>query len=123
MEEMPAGNVDTVCDCAGWLAEHTGTPPLQQALLMLKENGKVIEHSIFEKPPEINYLLLVRKGIKLLGSWGWTLEEFAQALELIRSGKVDRKPLITHQFPLDRVKEAFETQLKYEEAIKVVINP
>lgn len=123
MENMPAGNVDTVCDCAGWLAEDTGTPPLQQALLMLKQRGKVIEHSIFEKPPEVNYFLLARKEIKLLGSWGWSLEEFVQALELIRSGKVDRKPLITHEFPLDRVKEAYETSLKYEEAIKVVIKP
>ena len=123
MEEIPAGNVDTVCDCAGWFTVDTGTPPLQQALLMLKQNGKLIEHSIFEKPPEINYFLLVRKGIKLLGSWGFILEEYTQALELIRSGKVDRKPLITHEFPLDRVKEAFETQLNYEEAIKVLLKP
>ena len=50
IEAMPAGNVDTVCDCAGWFAEDTGTTPLQQAMLMLKENGKVIEHAIFEKP-------------------------------------------------------------------------
>lgn len=123
MEGMPAGNVDTVCDCAGWFAEDTGTTPLQQALLMLKVNGKVVEHSIFEKPPEISYFLLVRKGIKLLGSWGFTLEEYAQAIELIRSGKVDRKPLITHEFPLDRAKEAYETQLRAEEAIKVLFKP
>jgi len=123
MEDMPAGNVDIVCDCAGWFAVDTETPPLQQALLMLKPNGKLVEHSIFEKPPEINYFLLVRKGIKLLGSWGFVLEEYAQALEMIRSGKVDRKPIVSHEFPLDRVKEAFETQLNYEESIKVLLIP
>ncbi len=123
LEEMPAGNVDTVCDCAGWFAEDTGTTPLQQAMLMVKQNGKVVEHAIFEKPPEINYFLPVRKGIKILGSWGFVLEEYVEALELIRSGKVDRKPLITHVFPLDRVQEAFETQLRYEEAIKVLVKP
>jgi threonine dehydrogenase-like Zn-dependent dehydrogenase len=123
IEQMPAGNVDTVCDCAGWFAEDTGTTPLQQAMLMVKQNGKVIEHSIFEKPPQINYFLPVRKGIAMLGSWGWTLEEYVQALELIRSGKVDRRPLITHEFPLDRVQEAFETQLNYEEAVKVLVKP
>ena len=123
MEAMPAGSVDTVCDCAGWFADDTGITPLQQAMLMLKQNGKVVEHSIFEKPPEVNYFLLVCKGIRLQGSWGFVLEEYAQALELIRSGKVDRKPLITHEFPLDRVQEAFETQLRYDEAIKVLIKP
>ena len=123
IEDMPAGNVDIVCDCAGWFAVDAAVPPLQQALLMLKPNGKLIEHSIFEKPPEINYFLLVRKGIKLLGSWGFVMDEFTQAIEMIRSGKVDRKPIITHEFPLDRAKEAFETQLNYEEAIKVLLIP
>ena len=75
------------------------------------------------EPPEINYFLLVRKGIKLLGSWGFVMDEFTQAIEMIRSGKVDRKPIITHEFPLDRAKEAFETQLNYEEAIKVLLKP
>ena len=49
MEQMPAGNVDTVCDCAGFFAADTGPTPLQQAMLMVKPKGKVVEHSIFEK--------------------------------------------------------------------------
>jgi threonine dehydrogenase-like Zn-dependent dehydrogenase len=36
---------------------------------------------------------------------------------------VDRKPLISHQFPLDAAKEAYETQVRAEEAIKVLIKP
>ena len=122
-EETPAGNVDAVCDCAGWLAEHTGIPPIQQGFKMLKAKGKLIEHSIFEKPPEISLFLLARKQIQLLGSWGFEFEEYGQAIEMIRSGKVDRKPLITHTFPLERAKEAFETQLDYEEAIKILLKP
>ncbi len=122
-EDTPAGNVDTVCDCAGWLAGHTGVPPVQQGLLMLKHNGKLVEHAIFEKPPEINFFLLVRKAIQLLGSWGFAFPEYGQALEMIGSGKVDRAPLVTHTFPLDEAKAAFETQLQYEEAIKIVLNP
>ena len=44
-------------------------------------------------------------------------------MELIGSGKVDRKKLVSHQFPLDRASEAYETQLMVDEAIKVVITP
>jgi threonine dehydrogenase-like Zn-dependent dehydrogenase len=36
---------------------------------------------------------------------------------------VDRKQLVTHEFPLDRAKDAYETQLNAEEAIKVLIKP
>jgi len=123
LDDMPASNVDIVCDCAGWFRQHSGTPPIQQGLLMLRENGRLVEHALFEKPPEVNYMLLVRKGIKMLGSWGFLLHEYAQALEMIGSGKIDREPLITHQFPLDETKNAFETQLNYEEAIKILITP
>jgi D-xylulose reductase len=83
----------------------------------------VVMVAIYEKDPEIEYNLVVRKGIKMLGSWGWGFDEFVQSLELIRSGKIDRKPLITHEYPLDKAKEAYETQLKAEEAIKVIIKP
>ena len=122
MEELAAG-VDTVFDCAGGTVEYTGIAALQQALLMVKENGKVVLVAVFEKPFEIDHNLIMRKGVSLLGSFGYSMDEFAQALELMRSGKVDRKPLITHEFPLDRAKEAYETQLKTEQAIKVLIKP
>lgn len=116
-------NVDTVFDCAGHFAGHTGTPVLWQALTIVRQDGKVVLVAIYEKAPEIEYNLVVRKGIKMLGSWAWSLDEFVQSLELIRSGKVDRKPLITHEFPLEKAKEAYETQLRAEEAIKVLIKP
>lgn len=122
LEELASG-VDTVFDCAGGAAEYTGTPALQQALLMVRENGKVVLVAVFEKPFEIDHNLIMRKEVSLLGSFGYSLDEFAQALELMRSGKVDRKPLITHEFTLDRAKEAYETQLRTEEAIKVLIKP
>ena len=120
---VPSGGVDTVFDCAGCTADFEGTPALQQALSMVRENGKVVLVAVFEKPLQIDHNLIMRKGTSLLGSWAWTPEEFAQAMELMRSGKVDRKPLITHEFPLDRASEAYETQLKAEEAIKVLLKP
>ena len=91
--------------------------------MMVKQDGKVLLVAVYEKDPEIQYNIIVRKGIKLFGSWGWSLEEFIQSLELIKSGKVDRKPLVTHEFPLEKAKEAYETQLKAEEAIKVLLKP
>lgn len=121
--EQLASGVDTVFDCAGGAVEYTGTAALQQALLMVRENGKVVLVAVFEKPFEIDHNLIMRKGLSLLGSFGYSMDEFAQALELMRSGKVDRKPLITHEFPLKRAKEAYETQLKAEKAIKVLIKP
>ena len=119
----PTAKADTVFDCAGLPKSFTGIPVLQQAISMVKHEGKVVVVSVFEKSVVIESTHVVLKGIKIIGSWGWSLDEFQESLELITSGKVDRKPLITHQFPLDKASEAYETQLRAEEAVKVLIIP
>ncbi len=45
-----------------------------------------------------------------------------QALELIASGEIDVKPILTHSFPFERVFEAYELQRTRDEgAIKIVV--
>lgn len=125
MSFMPTqtGRADTAYDCAGLSLDFTGTPVLQQAVTMVKENGKVVVVAVFEKLPEVDFNLVVRKGITVFGSWGWNVDEFKQSLGLIVEGKIDRSPLITHKFPLEKAAEAYETQLNAREAIKVMIMP
>ena len=67
----------------------------------------------------------MNKALTLLGSFGdaTVLDDFAQSVELVASRAIDRKPLITHEFTLDEAKEAHETQLRVDEAIKVLIKP
>jgi 2-desacetyl-2-hydroxyethyl bacteriochlorophyllide A dehydrogenase len=123
LDDMIAGNVDAVYDCAGITKSFEGTSVLEQAVSIVKEDGKVIIVAVFEKPPEIEWNLVVRKGIRLFGSWAWSPEELARASRLISSGEIDRKPLISHTFSLQDAGKAYETQLQEEEAIKVVLTP
>lgn len=48
---------------------------------------------------------------------------YGDALEVMATGKVNTEPLVTHVFPLDEITEAFETGLKRDEAIKVMVKP
>jgi 2-desacetyl-2-hydroxyethyl bacteriochlorophyllide A dehydrogenase len=117
------GNVDTVYDCAGMSRNFDGTSVLEQSLSIVKQNGKVVIVAVFEKDVSIDYNVVVRKGVQILGSWAWTMEEFIEASELIRSHTIDRTPLVSHEFPLEQASEAYETQLQAEEAVKVVFTP
>jgi threonine dehydrogenase-like Zn-dependent dehydrogenase len=121
--DIPYANVDTVIDCAGFSKESQGEPPLWRGLLMVKPNGKVIEVAVMEKPVELDLNIVMRKNIYLIGSWAWQPLEFLNALEMIKSGKVNRQPLITHTFPLSQAREAYEMQLKPNDAIKVILKP
>ncbi len=118
-----APKVDTVIDCAGYLKHMSGPPPLQSAIDMLKpRGGKIICFGAYEGPVTLDLTYLIEKQIHIIGSLGDDASELNQGLELMASGKVDRKKLITHEFPIDRIVEAFETQGRGQ-AIKVMIHP
>ncbi|MEK9820838.1 MAG: zinc-binding dehydrogenase [Gammaproteobacteria bacterium] len=118
-----AGSVDVVYDCAGMGKNFEGTSVLEQSLNIVRENGRVVVVAVFEKALTLDWNLVVRKGIRIAGSWAWTMDEFIESARLIASGEIDRKPLISHTFPLEQASEAYETQLMAEEAIKVVLTP
>jgi L-iditol 2-dehydrogenase len=59
--------------------------------------------------------------IKLVPSYSTSHLETRTALELIHTGKIDAKGLITHRFPLSRAKEAFQTAARNKECLKVVV--
>ena len=118
-----APRVDTVIDCAGYLKHMSGPPPLQSAIDMLKpRGGKIICFGAYEGPVTLDLTYLIEKQIHIIGSLGYDASELNQGLELMASGKVDRKKLITHQFPVEQIVEAFETQGRGQ-AIKVMIHP
>ena len=117
------GTIDTVYDCAGMSKHFQGSSVLEQALTVVKENGKIVVVAVYEQSPNLDYNQIVRKGIQLMGSWAWSMEEFKIAADLICKGEIDRQPLISHEFSLEQASEAYETQLRAETAIKVMFTP
>lgn len=117
------GGVDIVFDCVGATAGFKGTTVLEQALAMVKHDGKVIVVAVFERAIEIDPNIIVRKGVRLIGSWAWVREEFVAALELISTGSIDRTPLISHEFALEEAAIAYATQDSADTAIKVMLVP
>ena len=105
--------VNVVFDCAG------SPSTFQQSLEMVRGGGKFIMVALYEQPITWNTYIAISKNITLLGILGG---HFPSALEYLASGKVNTKPLITHQFPLDQVQEAFEKQVNSPDAIKILIN-
>ena len=81
-----------------------------------------------EHPVTIEPNLIVFKDLKLISSQSQfrvPSEEnpTLKAIDLIASGKVKVKPLISHEFPVEKITEAFETQINAGESVKVLIKP
>jgi threonine dehydrogenase-like Zn-dependent dehydrogenase len=102
------------------LIEATGSPSgLALAQHMTEPRGTLILKSTFHGAVPVETWPLVVKEITLLGS---RCGPFNKAIALLRSGKVDPRPLITRTFPLSQAPAA----IKYAQqpgVMKVLLNP
>jgi len=124
MPTLKMPKVDVIYDCVGYMKQHKGPVVLQQAINMAIFNtGRIVVHGIFEDNISLNMLQFIGKHITIMGSFGFTPDEAKKSLELLQTKKVDQSKIISHEFPLDKAKEAFETQCNVDESIKVLIKP
>jgi (R,R)-butanediol dehydrogenase/meso-butanediol dehydrogenase/diacetyl reductase len=106
--------VNTVIECVGSQAT------FDQSLAMARGGGKIMLVGVYEEPLIWNPQSVIAKNLSLFGCLGGN---FPASIELLKSGQVNAKPLITHRFSLDQAAEAFKAQLQDPAAIKVMIKP
>ena len=114
--------------CADIVMECSGVPvALQQAIEMTRTGGRIVLVGLFEEEVPLNINRIIHKQLNLISSFNKgrkpVSQEIMEAIKLLASGKVNAKPLISHQFPLDSIMEAFEVQTNPEQSIKVIIKP
>ena len=116
-----SANIDAVFDCAGYIKHIEGPPPLEIALhLVSNRDGRIVCFGAFEDKMLIDMNFVISKEPTIMGSQGYAAEELEEALELMRSRKVNRVDLISHRYPLGDVADAFEMQAR-PEAVKVML--
>lgn len=73
--------------------------------------------TILLEPNKIHY-----KEMAVMGSHGSTPRQHKMALDLIASGKIDMKKYISHHYPLEEIRTAFQTT-ESGEGMKVIVLP
>ncbi|MEM2289483.1 MAG: zinc-dependent alcohol dehydrogenase family protein [Candidatus Hadarchaeales archaeon] len=105
--------------------EATGAPEVvERSIQLAKNGGKVV---IFGVAPEeakitVSPYEIYKREIKLIGTFAQT-HCFDRALQLLSTGKVKVKKLITHEFRLEDYGRALETLLAGGNVLKVLIKP
>jgi 2-desacetyl-2-hydroxyethyl bacteriochlorophyllide A dehydrogenase len=112
---------DVVMECAG------ACSALELAMEIVGWRGRIAVEGAFdtqETVPISPYNLLMNRSAQLLGICGWVTPDFVRALDLIASGLVDVKSLVTHVFPLEQWEVAFDMITRHKsQAIKVQLAP
>jgi L-iditol 2-dehydrogenase len=125
--EVIQGGADIVYECVG------KTQSINDALRFTKNGGKVILLGLAGIMNGIDWTTVWLNELEVKGSFAYSSELFQGkntrtfniAIELMRAGKVDLSPLVTHQFSIEDYSNALSTasNKKNRGAIKVVFEP
>jgi L-iditol 2-dehydrogenase len=91
---------------------------------MAKNGGKILLVAFYHGPVTADVSHAVRRNVTIYTERGEGGTSVGRALALLAAGRLTAKPLITHQFPLARVHEAFDVlEKRIGDPLKVVLNP
>lgn len=106
--------------------ETSGSPAsVASAIELVRKEGKLVHIGWANDLPPIPVIPLMAKTLTVFGIGGnGGRGQYERALELVRTGRVELEPMVTHRFSLDQVAEAFAVaDSKSGGAIKVVVTP
>jgi threonine dehydrogenase-like Zn-dependent dehydrogenase len=114
MEATNGMGANIVLECAG------SPVTFEQSVAMARGGGKIMLVGVYEQKLNWDPLAVIAKNITLIGCLG---ANFPGAIELLKTGQAEARPLLTHVFPLEKTAEAFKAHMEDSKAIKVMIRP
>ena len=102
IRKMSGGGVDVAMEVIG------NPNTIQQAYNAVKWGGTVIVVGYTHKDVTLNAGRMMFREIEIKGSLGCGLQDFPKIIELVRTGKLKVEPLVTDEYPLDKINEGFE---------------
>ena len=107
------GYFDVLFECSG------AAPALTAGIATMRPRGVVMQLGL-GGDMKLPMMMLTAKELDLRGSFRFH-EEFAMAVQLMQSGQIDVKPLISHTFAIEQAVEAFETASDRAQSMKTQI--
>ena len=114
---QPMPNLHAAFECSG-------VPSVfNDALNGLGYRGKLVILAAYSQNVEIDISNVVLfKALSLHGSFAYSSKEMLEVIELVSTGRVDISSIVTHEFSLSDLSEAFEVQANSQLSVKVLID-
>lgn len=107
---------DVVLECSG------AEPCIQLGVYVAKPGATFVQAGMGREVVAFPITTLCTQGLIVKGSIRYVAGSYPAAIELISSGRINVKPLITHRFPFEKSEEAFElVRQGRSDVFKVVI--
>lgn len=108
--------VDVAFECAGV------QEALNQVFSLTRHGGRIGLIAHYGQSVTLDPEVIVGNSLDVYGPEYGT-KFFNDAVKLINEKRVNLKPLISHEFPLEEIRKAFETASNTEVSVKVLVKP
>ncbi|MCD8084574.1 MAG: zinc-binding dehydrogenase [Clostridiales bacterium] len=99
--QFPPFGPDVVLDCSG------AGPAIALGLKVIRKGGRYVQVGLTGRPTTFDMNLITLKELSVYGTYAQKTRWWVAALELMRQGRIQLAPLISHTYPLERWEEAF----------------
>jgi 2-desacetyl-2-hydroxyethyl bacteriochlorophyllide A dehydrogenase len=122
-DETDGRGVDVTLESVGGRTDVT----IQQSIQFTRPQGRIVILGGFWVPIEIDWMTPLLKEQSVIFSSCYSVldgrDDFEIAIDMMGSGRVDLKPMVTHKFPLAQVQQAVDTAYdKSTGSIKVQVH-
>lgn len=101
-EQLKGVSFDYTVDCSGVPSA------IQTCLEFCKPRGSHFQIGIVGKKFELDYDVILYKQLNVHGSLAHSFSSWEKVMKLFEQNKINLQPLITHTYPLEKWREAFE---------------
>jgi len=89
----------------------------------IQKGGTIVVLGVFAEKPRIDMAVVGDRELSLIGTLMYKHEDYVKAVELIASGEVITKPLVTKHFPFEQYPDAYEfIDDRGDKTLKVMID-
>jgi len=118
LKQTGGAGVDLAIECSG------SVEVPQQCVQVTKRGGKILFVAFYPGPVTFDLSAVVRSDITMYTTRGEGGNNVKRAIALAARGLLQGERLVTHEFPLERIAEAFHVlQRRNGDPIKIVIVP
>ena len=72
-------------------------------------------------PPPVDLRLVAFKELSLVGTRVYEKIDFLRAIEFVEQERIKVDSLVSHEFPLERIKEALDLMVEAEDSLKILL--
>lgn len=102
--------------------EATGAGPVFERLVETARRGaRLVVVGVHFAPVQLNMISLLMRELHITAAQAYPTE-FPEVIEMLRSGRVDVRPMVSHRFGLSRFHDALAQARRQDEAVKVLVD-